>query len=71
MGFGNIETSAGHTDTEYLSKRNIKHPGTDTVVMNEQNVWKSIEWVFRIIQIGLIERTQNIFHKSLKCTSQF
>ena len=37
----------------------------------KQNVWKSIEWVFRIIQIGSIERTQNIFHKSLKCTSQF
>ena len=32
MEFGNIETSAGLTDTEYPSKRNIKHPGTDTVV---------------------------------------
>ena len=32
MEFGNIETSTGHTDTEYVSERNIKHPGTDTVV---------------------------------------
>ena len=32
MDVGNIETSAGLTDTEYLSKRNIKHQGTDTVV---------------------------------------
>ena len=32
MEFGNIETSAGLTDTEYSSKRNIKHQGTDTVV---------------------------------------
>ena len=32
MDVGNIETSAGLTDTEYPSKRNIKHQGTDTVV---------------------------------------
>ena len=32
MEFGNIETIAGLTDTDYPSKRNIKHQGTDTVV---------------------------------------
>ena len=32
MDVGNIETSAGLTDIEYQSKRNIKHQGTDTVV---------------------------------------